>query len=71
MLYIFIFQVYLQANQMTYYHLDALSKETMFPYGFGYKNTSQRKYYLLLEQKLQFISDETLLKVGSSEYVWL
>jgi hypothetical protein len=43
----------------------------MFPYGIGYKNTSQRKYYLLLEKKLQFIIDETLLKVGSSEYVWL
>jgi hypothetical protein len=50
MLYIFIFQVYPQENQLTDYHLDALSKESLFPYGMGYKNTSQRKYYLLLEK---------------------
>ena len=70
MLYIFIFQVYRKKIVLTDYHLDALSKEIMFPYGIGYKNTSQRKYYLPIK-KLQFIIDETLLKVGSSEYVWL
>jgi putative transposase len=42
----------------------------MFPYGIGFRNTSQRKYLLLEKKIAEFIIDETLIKVGS-EYVWL
>jgi transposase-like protein len=47
-----------------------LSKEIMFPFGTGSSATSQRIYCKQNRCKLlEFIIDETLIKVGS-DYVW-
>ncbi len=41
----------------------------MFPYGIGFINIIQKRYYQK-ERGFQIIVDETVIKVGS-EYIWL
>ncbi len=55
-----------------YYYFYISSKEAiMFPYGIGFKSTNQRRYLKIKEKKiLEYIIDETLIKVGA-EFIWL
>ncbi len=52
----------------------ALSKETMFPFGIGFKSTILKKYpHQKKENLFEYYciqKDETVIKVGS-EYIWI
>ena len=67
--YIFTFLVYLiEILQKRYKGLFIV--ETMSPSGNGLRNTSQ-KVSSKRKKSNEFIIDETQIKVGSSQYIWL
>ena len=45
------------------------AKETMFHLGIGYKSTNPQKISSKKKKILEYVIDETIIKVGS-EYIW-
>ena len=68
--YIFTFLVYLIEIILQKRYKGLFIEEAMSPSGNGSRSTSQRKY-LAKEKSNEFIIDETQIKVGSSQYIWL
>ncbi len=57
------------AKALSFLHI--IIREAIYPYGNGFKNT-HLKIYCLVERKIsEYIIDETMIKVGSSEFIWL